>query len=79
MLIRPLPPCVRKKGFPGSKLKLEREKRNIETNRNEAWKEYEQAAREIEKRKDSLIDEVEKKLAQQLTQKELFTIRWRLH
>ncbi len=60
------------------KLKLEREKRNIETNRDEAWKEYEEAARDIEKRKDSLIDEVEKKLSQHLSQKTLFTIRWRL-
>jgi ERCC4-related helicase len=60
------------------KLKLEREKRNIETNRDEAWKEYEEAARDIEKRKDALIDEVEKKLSQQLSQKTLFTIRWRI-
>ncbi len=61
------------------KLKLEREKRNIETNRDEAWKEYEEAARDIEKRKDSLIDEVEKKLSQHLSQKSLFTIRWILN
>lgn len=60
------------------KLKLERERRNIETNRDAAWKEYEEAARDIEKRKDSLIDEVEKKLSQHLSQKTLFTIRWRL-
>jgi ERCC4-related helicase len=60
------------------KLKLEREKRNLETNRDEAWKEYEEAARDIEKRKDSLIDEVEKKLSQHLSQKTLFEIRWRL-
>jgi hypothetical protein len=60
------------------KLKLEREKRNIETNRDEAWKEYEEAARDIEERKDSLIDEVEKKLSQHLSQKTLFSIRWRI-
>ncbi|MEO8351249.1 MAG: hypothetical protein ABI680_05920 [Chthoniobacteraceae bacterium] len=60
------------------KLKLERERRNIETNRDAAWKEYEEAARDIEKRKDSLIGEVEKKLAQQLSQRTLFTIRWRV-
>lgn len=60
------------------KLKLERDKRNIETERDEAWKEYEQAAREIDKRKDSLIDEVEKKLTQHITLKTLFTLRWRV-
>lgn len=60
------------------KLKLERERRNLETNRDIAWKEYEDAAREIEKRKDSLIDEVEKKLAQHLSETALFTIRWQV-
>ena len=61
------------------KLKLERERRGLETKRDEAWKEYEAASREVEKRKDSLIDEVEKKLSQHLSQKALFTIRWRLN
>ncbi len=36
--------------------------------RDEAWKEDESAASEIEKKKDSLIDEVEKKLRQNLNQ-----------
>lgn len=60
------------------KLKFEREKRNLETNRDAAWKEYEQAARDIEKQKDALIDDVEKRLAQQLAEKPLFTLRWRV-
>jgi len=60
------------------KLKLERERRNLETKREEAWKEYEEAARDIEKRKDSLIDEVEKKLSQHLSQTKLFSIHWRV-
>ena len=61
-----------------SKLKLERERRNLESKREDAWKEYELAAREIEKSKDRLIDEVEKQLTQRLERKELFTIRWRI-
>ncbi len=61
-----------------SKLKLEREKRILEAERDEAWKEYEDAAHEIERRKDELIDEVEKKLDQTCTQKALFTFRWRV-
>jgi hypothetical protein len=60
------------------KLKLERERRNLETNREEAWKDYEGAARDIEKKKDALIDEVEKKLTQNLSQTKLFSLRWRL-
>ncbi len=61
------------------KLNLEREKRGLESERDEAWKKYEDAARDIEARKDALIDEVEKKLSQHLSRKTLFTIRWRLN
>lgn len=60
------------------KLKLEREKRNLESKRDDAWKDYEMAARDIEKRKDELIDDVEKRLAQRLSEKPLFTIHWRI-
>jgi len=60
------------------KLELERKRRTLESKRDEAWKEYEAAASEIEQKKDSLLDEVEKKLSQQLSQKNLFTIFWRI-
>ena len=60
------------------KLKLEREKRLLETKRDEAWRAYDIAAKEVERRKDALMDEVEKKMAQQITEQHLFTIRWRL-
>ncbi|MFZ0615021.1 MAG: hypothetical protein WAN16_01035 [Chthoniobacterales bacterium] len=50
------------------KLELEKKRRSLETKRDEAWKEDESAASEIEKKKDSLIDEVEKKLRQNLNQ-----------
>ena len=35
------------------KLKLERERRLLDTKRDEAWKEYEQAANEVESRKET--------------------------
>lgn len=60
------------------KLKLEREKRQLETKRDEAWKAYEQAAKDIEGRKDSLMDEIEKRMTQALTEERLFTIRWQV-
>lgn len=60
------------------KLRLERERRQLETKRDEAWKEYENAAREIDARKDSLMDEVEKRLQQNVHEATLFTIRWRV-
>ena len=61
-----------------SKLKLERERKQLDAKRDEAWKDYELAARQIEAKKDALMDEVEKRLQQQVSEKELFTIRWRL-
>ena len=61
------------------KLKLEREKRNLDTKRDEAWKAYEQAAKDVEARKDTLMDEVEKRLKQHISEQPLFTIRWQVN
>ena len=44
------------------KLKLEKERRQLETKRDAAWRAYEQEAKVIEGKKDGLIDEIEKKL-----------------
>ena len=60
------------------KLQHEKERRQLEGKRDEAWREYDGAARDIEKKKDQLIDEIEKKLRQEVTEQELFTIRWRM-
>jgi ERCC4-related helicase len=60
------------------KLKLERARRLLETKRDEAWKAYEEAAKDIEVRKDGLIDEIEKRMKQLTAEEVLFTIRWRL-
>lgn len=60
------------------KLKLEREKRQLDAKRDEAWKRYEKAAKEIETRKDALLDEVEKRIEQHVEETALFTVRWTL-
>jgi Fe2+ transport system protein B len=60
------------------KLKLEREKQQLEAKRDKAWKDHELAFREIEKRKDALMDDIEKRLNQKITETPLFTIRWRI-
>ena len=60
------------------KLKLEKEKRQLENKRDEAWHEYDSAAKDIEKKKDGLIDEIEKKLKQKISEEKLFTIRWKI-
>lgn len=60
------------------KLRLEREKRNLDNKRDEAWKRYELAAKEIEARKDGLMDEIEKRLKQHVQENNLFTIKWKV-
>lgn len=60
------------------KLQLEKEKRKLETERDDAWKKYDSAAKEIEHQKDELIDEIERKLEQRINEEELFLIRWKL-
>jgi len=60
------------------RLKLERERKQLETKRDDAWKEYELAARAIESKKDSLMDEVQNRLQQQINENEIFIIRWRV-
>ncbi len=58
------------------KLRMEREKRQLDAKRDEAWRQYEQAAKDIEAKKDALMDEVEKRLKQHVSEQSLFTIRW---
>lgn len=75
-LIKEAQRAARTAGNMTVKIKLEREKRQLYTKRDEAWKEYELAAREIDSKKDSLIDEVEKRLKQQIIEETLFDIHW---
>lgn len=58
------------------KLKLEKERKTLETERDKAWRAYDEAAKEIEHSKERLIDSIEKQLQQFCTTKELFLFRW---
>ncbi|MDR3543585.1 MAG: hypothetical protein P4L69_21905 [Desulfosporosinus sp.] len=60
------------------KLKIEKERRKLESERDEAWRNYDLAAREIEKEKDKLIDDIEQKLDQRVEEEILFIIRWQV-
>jgi len=50
----------------------------VETKWEEAWREYDAQSRDIETRKDSLLDGVEEKLKTRVTEECLFTIKWQL-
>lgn len=58
------------------KLKLEKEKRKLESTRDEAWREYDGAAKEIEKNKDRLIDDIEKNMKNKINEEALFIVKW---
>ncbi|POZ59437.1 helicase (Snf2/Rad54 family) [Dehalococcoides mccartyi] len=60
------------------KLEIQKKVRKLDKRRNESWHEYDDAAAEIEKKKDSLIDQVEKQLHQNIEEEHLFTVRWKL-
>lgn len=60
------------------KIHLEKEKRQLHKRRDEAWKEYEKAAKVIDEEKELLIDSVEQRLDQKLEEKCLFEVRWSL-
>lgn len=60
------------------KLERQRALRQLEKKRTEAWKTFDDAAREIDKQKDVLLDEISRRLEQTLEQEPLFSLRWTL-
>jgi hypothetical protein len=60
------------------KLERQRAARNLEAKREEAWRAYDQASRDIDRQKDALLDEISRRLEQRVEQTPLFTLRWRL-
>lgn len=60
------------------KLERQREARGLEGKRDEAWRAFDQASREIDRQKDALLDEISQRLEQKLEQEPLFTLRWAL-
>lgn len=60
------------------KLERQRAVRTLETSRDEAWRAFDQASRDIDRQKDSLLDEIARRLEQTADQEPLFTIRWHL-
>lgn len=60
------------------KLKLRRKTQKLEKRRDEAWRNYDLAARDIEKKKDGLIDDIEARLDQNTATVPLFQIQWKL-
>ena len=60
------------------KLQRQREVRTLEAKREEAWRAYDQACREIDRQKDNLLDEISRRLDQRIDTQHLFTFRWQV-
>ena len=60
------------------KLERQREVRKLESRRDEAWRSFDQATRDLDKQKDALLDDIAKRLEQHIEEETLFTMRWRI-
>jgi superfamily II DNA or RNA helicase len=60
------------------KLEIQRKLRALESKRDEAWRAYDAASRDVDKQKDALLDEISRRLQQQTTCETLFSLRWRV-
>ena len=60
------------------KLELQRKLRGLETKRDEAWRAYDTASRDIDRQKDALLDEISRRLEQKTECNPLFLLRWTL-
>lgn len=76
--IKALKKEVRQTGNLPDKLALQRKARLLEVKRDEAWRAYDAAAKDIEVQKDGLLDQVEERLGQVVSDEELFAIRFQV-
>lgn len=60
------------------KLERQREVRNLETKRDAAWRAFDAAVGEIDRRKDDLLDEMGRRIERAVEREMLFIIRWSL-
>lgn len=74
--IKALKKEVRQTGNLPDKLALQRKARLLEAKRDEAWRAYDAAAKDIEVQKDGLLDQVEERLGHAVSDEELFVIRF---
>ena len=60
------------------KLECQRRTRALETKRDEAWRSFDEASRDLDRQKDALLDDISARIEQKVAQEDLFTLRWTL-
>jgi len=58
------------------KLERQRDLKRLETRRDDSWREFDKASREVDSRKDELLDEVARQMRTYVERLELFTVRF---
>lgn len=74
--VNELKKAARLAGNLPEKLTAQKKIRDLDAKRNAAWKEYDEASKVIEDQKDSLLDSVEARLSQTMSEQTIFTIHW---
>ena len=69
---------ARTAGALPEKLALQRKAKELESRRDDAWRAYDDSSRDVETKKDELLDQVEARLRTETNAEELFTVRWEL-
>lgn len=60
------------------KLEAEKKRRSLEKKRDEAWREFDAASKEIDGQKDVLIDELASRMEQETELVNLFVVKWKI-
>ena len=76
--IRELRKSARRAKTLPEKIKLQKQVNNVENNRDKEWKEYETAKKEIDNKKEQLINDIEAHLKQNITEDIIFEIEWEI-
>ncbi len=76
--IKELKKQVRASSKLPEKIQLQKKIKALDKRRDEAWREYDQAAKEIESQKDQLLDDIQARLDHRIHEMTLFDISWEL-
>jgi hypothetical protein len=60
------------------KLERQREIRTLEGRRDEAWRSFDAASREVDRQKDAVLDDISRRMTQTTEYENLFILRWTL-
>jgi ERCC4-related helicase len=76
--LKELKKLVKNSSSMPEKLTIQKQIRTLEKEREESWRKYDLESKEIEKKKDSFIDNLEKKMTQSSNIDQIFFIKWKL-